>query len=125
MNPGDRHVDKNRSQENERRKGDALEEQRKTQAVVRTPQRDSEAIEFMPLCQEVEGEIDGNERGAGPPKLGRSRSEAGPTSVRVERHVMRIREGGHFIPDYRGMIWRFVSNSNPLEVGNFTNRRQF
>ena len=51
MNPGDRQIDQNRRQENERRKGNVLEQKRETQTIVRAPQRDSEAIEFMPLCQ--------------------------------------------------------------------------
>ena len=101
MNPGDRQIDQNRGQENERRKGNVLKKKRETQTIVRAPQRDSEAIEFMPLCQQVKRKIDGDKRGAGPPKLGTSRSKTGPTSVRLERHVMRIREG-HFHPGREG-----------------------
>jgi hypothetical protein len=75
MNPRDRQIDQNRSQENKWRKGDAFDEQRKSQTVVRAPQRDPKPIEFMPACQEVKCEVDPNERGAGPPKLGIGRSQ--------------------------------------------------
>jgi hypothetical protein len=61
VSPSNRQVDQNLRQENERRKGDILEEQRKTQTVVRTPQRNPKSIEFVPLCQEVQHEINDHE----------------------------------------------------------------
>ena len=97
VNPSNREVNQNRRQENERRKGDILEEQRETQTIVRAPQGDPETIEFVPLCQEVQREIDGDECCACPPKPGANRSQACPRPVRPERHVMRIHEG-HFHP---------------------------
>src|SRR5262249_6185817 len=99
---------------NERRKGDILQEQCKTQTVIRAPQGDTETVELMPLGQEIDREINGDKCGAGPPKLATNRSQARRRPTRPERHVMRIREG-HLHLSCRRMIWRFVFNSNPLD----------
>ena len=70
MKARDRQVDQNRSQEDERRKSEVLDQQRQTQTIVGAPQRDPEAIEFMPFRQKVKREIGGDERCAGRPKPG-------------------------------------------------------
>jgi hypothetical protein len=69
VNASDECIGQNRAQENERGKHGPFGEQRQTQAVVRAPQRNPKPIEFMPLCQLVESEIERQECDFGQPKL--------------------------------------------------------